>query len=210
MGKYSEAVARAQIVAIVRLDNYDRALAVAEALLAGGINAIEYTLTGSGAFAAVSKVRNALGDRMLVGVGTVLSEQDATESIAAGAQFLVTPAVRPKVIKKATKAGIPTCCGALTPTEALTAHEARAEFIKIFPARNFGPAYIKDILAPLPFLKLIPTGGIDASNLQSYLAAGATGVGIGGSLVTAKAVDAGDWQQLTNGARACVAALRGV
>jgi 2-dehydro-3-deoxyphosphogluconate aldolase/(4S)-4-hydroxy-2-oxoglutarate aldolase len=124
MGKYSEAVARAQIVAIVRLDNYDRALAVAEALLAGGINAIEYTLTGSGAFAAVSKVRNALGDRMLVGVGTVLSEQDATESIAAGAQFLVTPAVRPKVIKKATKAGIPTCCGALTPTEALTAHEA--------------------------------------------------------------------------------------
>ncbi|MFM2031328.1 MAG: hypothetical protein RLZZ297_93 [Chloroflexota bacterium] len=210
MGKYTEAVTRAKVIAIVRLDNYDRALAVAEALLAGGINAIEYTLTGEGACAAVYKVRQALGERMLVGVGTVLSEQDAADSISAGAQFLVTPAVRPKVIKKAVKAGIPVCCGAYTPTEMLTAHEAGAEFVKVFPARTLGPNYIKDVLAPLPFLKLIPTGGIDASNLQTYLRAGAVGVGIGGSLVTAKDVAAADWQQLTNGARACIASLRGV
>jgi len=203
------AVAAAKIVAIVRLEHYDRAVDVAHALYAGGITAIEYTLTGSGAFAAISRVRAAMGERMLIGVGTALTEADARGAIDAGAQFLVTPAVRPAVIATGVRAGIPTACGAMTPTEALTAHENGAAFIKLFPARTLGPGFIKDLLAPLPFLKVMPTGGIGADNLKSYLDAGAVGVGIGGSLVPAKAVEAGDWQVLTNGASACVAALKG-
>ena len=203
------AVAAAKIVAIVRLEHYDRAVDVAHALYAGGITAIEYTLTGSGAFAAISRVRAAMGERMLIGVGTALTEADARGAIDAGAQFLVTPAVRPAVIATGVRAGIPTACGAMTPTEALTAHENGAAFIKLFPARTLGPGFITDLLAPLPFLKVMPTGGIGADNLKSYLDAGAVGVGIGGSLVPAKAVEAGDWQVLTNGASACVAALKG-
>lgn len=203
------AVAAAKIVAIVRLEHYDRAVDVAQALYAGGITAIEYTLTGSGAFAAITRVRAAMGDRMLIGVGTALTEADAQGAIDAGAQFLVTPAVRPAVVAVGVRAGVPTACGAMTPSEALTAHEAGAAFIKIFPARALGPGYIKDLLAPLPFLKVMPTGGIGADNLKSYLDAGAVGVGIGGSLVPAKAVQNGDWQVLTNGAKECVAALKG-
>ena len=203
------ALSAAKIVAIVRLENYDRAVEVAQALYAGGITAIEYTLTGSGAFAAIEKVRTTMGERMLIGVGTALSEADAQGAIAAGSQFIVTPAVRPTVIAAGLRAGIPTACGAMTPTEALTAHEAGAAFIKIFPARSLGPGYIKDLLAPLPFLRVMPTGGIGADNLKSYLDAGAVGVGIGGSLVPAKAVQHGDWQVLTDGAKQCVAALKG-
>lgn len=203
------ALAAAKIVAIVRLENYDRALEVAQALLAGGITAIEYTLTGQGAFAAINKVRTVMGDRMLIGVGTALTADDAAGAIDAGAQFVVTPTVRPNVISIAAKSNVPTACGAFTPTEALTAHEAGAAFVKIFPARTLGPGYIKDVLAPLPFLRLMPTGGIGADNLKSYLDAGAVGVGIGGSLVPAKAVANGDWQVLTDGARACVNALEG-
>jgi 2-dehydro-3-deoxyphosphogluconate aldolase/(4S)-4-hydroxy-2-oxoglutarate aldolase len=203
------ALTAAKIVAIVRLEQYDRAVEVAQALLAGGITAIEYTLTGSGAFAAIERVRVALGDRMLVGVGTALQPDDAMQAVSAGAQFVVTPAVRPAVIAAASKAGVPTACGALTPTEALTAHEAGAAFIKIFPARTFGPGYIRDILAPLPFLRIMPTGGIGADNVKAYLDAGAVGVGIGGSLVPQKAVQAGDWHVLTAGAQACVSAMKG-
>ena len=203
------ALSAAKIVVIVRLDRYDRAVEVAQALYAGGITAIEFTLTGAGAFDAISRVRSAMGNQMLIGVGTALTVADAEGAIAAGSQFIVTPAVRPLVIAAGIKAGIPTACGAMTPSEALTAHEAGAAFIKIFPARSLGPGYIRDILAPLPFLKLMPTGGIGADNLKQYLDAGAIGVGIGGSLVPAKAVDAGDWQVLTDGAKQCVAALGG-
>lgn len=203
------ALSAAKIVAIVRLENYNRAVEVAQALYAGGITAIEYTLTGRGAFDAIRQVRAAMGDRMLIGVGTALTESDAHNAIAAGTQFIVTPAVRPAVVAAGIKAGIPTACGAMTPTEALTAHEAGAAFIKIFPARSLGPGYIKDLLAPLPFLRVMPTGGIGADNLKSYLDAGAVGVGIGGSLVPAKAVQNGDWHVLTEGAKQCVAAMKG-
>ncbi len=208
MERYIAALAAAKIVAIVRLDTYDRAVEVAEALYAGGITAIEYTLTGTGALTAIERVRVAMGERMLVGVGTALRADDATQAAAAGAQFVVTPALRPAVIEAAAQAGIPTACGAFTPSEALTAHECGAAFIKIFPARALGPGYVRDVLAPLPFLRIMPTGGIGAHNAKEYLDAGAVGVGIGGSLIPAPAVRAGQWQVLTDGARACVDAIK--
>lgn len=202
-------ILRTRIVAVVRLERYDRALAVAEALLAGGIAALEFTLTGAGALEAIAATRGALGDSAQVGVGTVLSPEAATAAIEAGAQFVVTPAVRPAVVATCRAQGVPILCGALTPTEVLAAHEAGADMIKVFPARALGPHYLRDLLAPLPGLRLVPTGGIDAGNARAYLEAGAVAVGIGGRLVAAEAVAAGDWGRITAQARACVEAVSG-
>lgn len=202
-----QAISASKIVAIVRLERYDRAVEVARALVQGGITAVEFTLTGAGANEAVAACRAALGEAAQIGVGTVLYERDAHAALDAGAQFVVTPAVRPEVIAACRGRGVPILCGALTPSEALSAHEAGADMIKIFPARAFGPAYIKDLLAPLPFLKLVPTGGVSAENARAYLDSGAAAVGIGGNLVAAQAVTQGDWDRISATAQACVAAV---
>jgi 2-dehydro-3-deoxyphosphogluconate aldolase/(4S)-4-hydroxy-2-oxoglutarate aldolase len=202
------AIESGRIVAIVRLERYDRAVEIARALADGGIHAVEFTRTGSGASAAIAAVRAALGEQMQVGVGTVLDRTSALESIDAGAQFVVTPVVRPEVIATCRSRGVPVLCGALTPSEAWHAHELGADMIKIFPARTFGPAYLRDLLAPLPSLRLVPTGGVSAANLADYLAAGAAAVGIGGNLVAPAAVAAGAWQQISAAAQACVAAAQ--
>jgi len=203
-----DAIAATRVIAIVRLERYDRAVEIARALLAGGITAMEFTLTGAGAHAAIGAARAALGHAAQVGVGSVLSSGAADAAIDAGAQFVVTPALRPQVIGICRARGAPILCGALTATEALTAHEAGADMVKIFPARMGGPAYIKDILAPLPFLKLVPTGGVSAENARAFLDAGATAVGIGGNLIAADAVAAGDWGRIEAAARACAEAVR--
>ncbi len=204
-----EALQRTRIVAIVRLERYDQAVEVTHALVAGGITVIEFTHTGTGVDDAVSAARATLGDQAQIGVGTVLDAGVAAASIDAGAQFVVTPVVRPAVISACRSRGVSVLCGALTPTEALAAHEAGADMIKIFPARAVGPQYLRDILAPLPMLRLVPTGGIRPENTQAYLHAGAIAVGVGGNLVTPQAVARGDWDQITARARACVDAIRG-
>ena len=201
-----QSITQARIVAIVRLENYASAVEVAQALVDGGITVVEFTLTGSGALDAISACRETLGDSALIGVGTALSAADAQQAISAGAQFVVTPALRPSVIDVCKVHAVPVLCGALTPSEALQAHELGADMIKIFPARAFGPAYIKDLLAPLPMLKLVPTGGVSAENARAYLDAGAIAVGIGGTLVPASAVARRDWAQITAVAHACVQA----
>ncbi len=208
MTQILDALLSTRIVAVVRLERYDQAVAVAQALLEGGISAIEFTLTGSGAFEAIAETRSALGAAAQIGVGTVLTPEAADDAIGAGAQFVVTPALRPSVIAACRSRGVPILCGALTPTEVLTAHEAGADAIKIFPARAVGPQYLRDLLAPLPQLLLVPTGGIDSGNARAYLDAGAAAVGIGGKLVSAEAVANGDWAQITTTARACVEAIR--
>lgn len=202
-------ITNTHIVAIVRLETYASAVKVAQALIAGGITVVEFTLTGSGAFEAISACRETLGETALIGVGTALSASDAQQAISAGAQFVVTPAVRTSVIDVCNKHAVPVLCGALTPSEALQAHERGADMIKIFPARAFGPAYIKDLLAPLPMLKLVPTGGVSADNARAYLDAGAVAVGMGGNLVSASAVANKDWGQITTAARECVLSVGG-
>jgi 2-dehydro-3-deoxyphosphogluconate aldolase/(4S)-4-hydroxy-2-oxoglutarate aldolase len=209
MTKILDAIAASRLVAIVRLERYDRAVEIARALLAGGISALEFTLTGAGAHGAIGACREALGDAAQIGVGSVLSPGDAEAAIDAGAQFVVTPALRLAVIAACVARGAPILCGALTPTEALAAHDAGADMVKIFPARIGGPQYIKDILAPLPFLKLVPTGGVSAENARAYLDAGAVAVGIGGNLIAAAAVVANDWGRIEAAARACVEAVSG-
>jgi 2-dehydro-3-deoxyphosphogluconate aldolase / (4S)-4-hydroxy-2-oxoglutarate aldolase len=204
-----EQIMATKIVAIIRLEQYDAAVAVAEALVAGGISAMEFTLTGKGAVEAIGKVREALGERACVGVGSVLQPEEAAAAIDGGAQFVVTPAVRKPVIAACTNRNTLILAGGFTPTELLEAHEAGAELVKLFPAQQGGPRYLRDVLAPLPFLKVVPTGGVSAENAHDYLAAGAVALGIGGNLVAKQAVASGDYAAITAVAQACVAAVQG-
>lgn len=203
-----EKIIEQKIVAIVRLENYDAAIEVARALVAGGISVLEYTLTGKGAIQAVEKVRAELGDAVTVGVGSVLQPQDANSAIDAGAQFVVTPAVRRQVIAACVNRKTPVLSGGFTPTELLEAYEAGCELVKLFPAQLGGPRYLKDVLAPMPFLKLVPTGGVSVENAREYLTAGAVALGIGGNLISKKAVAAGAFEEITTAARASAAAVR--
>jgi 2-dehydro-3-deoxyphosphogluconate aldolase/(4S)-4-hydroxy-2-oxoglutarate aldolase len=203
-----EQILSKKIIAVVRLDDYTRAVDVARALVAGGITVLEFTLTGQGAIEAVSATRKTMGDAVCVGVGTVLKAEDAEAAIDAGAQFAVTPAVLRQVIATCVKRQILVLGGGFTPTELLEAYEAGAELVKVFPARLGGPKFIKDVLAPLPFLKLVPTGGVSPETARDYLSAGAVAVGIGGNLVSNKLVAAEAFDQITATAQACIAAIR--
>jgi len=196
-----------KIVAVIRLQDYKYAVQTARALVAGGIPVLEFTLTGQGAIDAVVATRQALGDSVVAGVGTVLRAEDAEAAIAAGAQFVVTPAVRPAVIAACVNHNILSIAGGLTPTELLAAYEAGSQLVKVFPANIGGPRYIKDVLAPLPFLKLVPTGGVSAENARDFLTNGAVAVGIGGNLVSNRLVAEGAFAQITAAAETCVAAL---
>jgi 2-dehydro-3-deoxyphosphogluconate aldolase/(4S)-4-hydroxy-2-oxoglutarate aldolase len=209
MSTVIDAIVETKIVAIVRLERYDRAIEITRALLEGGISAVEFTLTGAGAYAAITATRAALGDAAQIGVGTVLNVDMAEAAISAGAQFVVTPTTSPAVIRACVARNTPILSGALTPTEALTAHDAGATMVKLFPARFGGPQYLRDILAPLPFLRIVPTGGVGVENARAYIDAGAVAVGIGGSLITAQVVAQSDWGRITAGARAVVEAVKG-
>ncbi len=184
-------------IAIVRLDDLSEALRIAEALLEGGIFTLEFTLTNPDALRAVEKVRAKLRERAVVGAGTVLDADSARAAVLSGAQFLVSPVVEPEVIACGVQMGVPVVPGAFTPTEILSAHRLGAELVKLFPARGLGPAYIKDVLAPLPDVRLAPTGGVSVENCAEFLRAGAYTVGLGGNLVQKQLVANKDWQSLS-------------
>jgi 2-dehydro-3-deoxyphosphogluconate aldolase / (4S)-4-hydroxy-2-oxoglutarate aldolase len=186
-----------KVVAVVRLDSGDQLVKVAEALNAGGISAIEFTIPTPGALDMIKQATAYFGDAVIMGAGTVLDPETARAAILAGAQFIVTPALNPKTIELCHRYGKPIIPGAMTPTEILTAWEAGADMVKVFPADSLGPAYLKAVLAPLPQVRLAPTGGISADNAAEYLKAGATALGVGGKLVDKSAVARGDWAVLT-------------
>ncbi len=197
-----------RVVAIVRLRQEAPLIRVAEALVEGGVTALEFTLTSPGAVAAIEQCRTRFGDDILVGAGTVLDEEEARRCLDAGAQFLVSPGFDRAVVTAARDAGALALPGALTPTEIVTAWRAGADVVKVFPARAFGPRYIADLLAPLPRIPLMPTGGVDETNAADYLRAGAIGVAVGGRLVAEDAVEHADWDALTARARVLVAAIQ--
>jgi 2-dehydro-3-deoxyphosphogluconate aldolase/(4S)-4-hydroxy-2-oxoglutarate aldolase len=203
-----ERVVAARVIAIIRLRAPGPLEQVAAALVAGGITALEITLTTPGALDAVTACRARFGGDVLVGAGSVLDAEAARRCIEAGAQLLVSPVVAPEVVRAAHTAGVPALPGAMTPTEIWAAHATGADLVKVFPARSLGPRYITDVLAPLPGLRLVPTGGIDETNAADHIAAGATAVAVGGRLVDEAAVAAGDWDALTQRAAALVEALR--
>jgi len=196
------------IIAVVRAQQPAQVLPLSQALIAGGVRAIEITMTTPNALAAIREAREKIGERALIGVGTVLEADTCRAAIAAGAEFVVTPICRTELVAIAHAAGCPIMLGAYTPTEAQLAHEAGADFIKIFPADSLGPGYIKALRAPLPHLRVVPTGGVDVPNVAEFLKAGCAALGVGSSLVSAKILQAADWPELTRRASAFVAAAR--
>src|SRR3954447_3267085 len=173
-----------KIVAIMRGMPSKDAVGLANALLRGGINILEITLNSPNALQVIEELSQKFKDTMLIGAGTVLTAEKANDAINAGAQFIISPALDINVITTTKDAGKVSIPGAYTPTEIVQAHRSGADIIKVFPAPN--AAYIKNILAPLNHLKLMPTGGINVDNIKDYEAAGAVAFGIGNALVNSK------------------------
>jgi len=196
------------VIAVVRAPRREQVLPLSEALIAGGVHAVEITLTTPDALRAIREVARALGQRALVGVGTVLQPEDCRAALEAGAEFVVTPIGRAELVALAHGADKPVMLGAYTPTEAQRAHEAGADFIKIFPADSLGPSYIQALRAPLPHLRLVPTGGVTLANLAQWLAAGCAAVGVGSALITREILRNEDWPELTRRAADYVRAAR--
>jgi 2-dehydro-3-deoxyphosphogluconate aldolase/(4S)-4-hydroxy-2-oxoglutarate aldolase len=196
------------IIAVVRAQKAEQVAPLSEALLAGGVVAIEITLTTPNAFQAIREARTKFGDRAAIGVGTVLDAAACRAALEAGAEFVVTPVCRPELVPIVHSAGRPIMLGAFSPTEAQTAYEAGADFIKIFPADSLGPAYIKALRAPLPHLRIVPTGGVEVHNVRDFLQAGCAALGVGSALVSAKILQVADWQELSRRAGDFVRAAR--
>jgi 2-dehydro-3-deoxyphosphogluconate aldolase/(4S)-4-hydroxy-2-oxoglutarate aldolase len=189
------------VVAVVRLDDLANAVPLTEALIAGGVRAVEFTFTNPKAGQAIEAAKAAVGSEGFIGAGTVLDPETARAAILAGAEYVVTPTFKRETIELCNRYGIPTVIGAFTATEMLTAWEAGASYIKVHPASLGGPRYFKDILGPLPQLKLIPSGGVSLENAADFIRAGAVAVALGSNLVDQKTVDAGHWGTLTDRAR---------
>lgn len=196
-----------KVVAVVRLDSSEQLIHVAEALRDGGLTAIEFTMSTPGALDMIKQAATHIGEDVLMGAGTVLDSETARAAILAGAEFIVTPALNLATIELSKRYGKPVVSGAFTPTEILTAWEAGADMVKVFPASVGGPGYIKAVLAPLPQVRVVPTGGVSAENAAEYMKAGATALGVGGNLVNKTAVARGDWNTITGEARRLMAAV---
>jgi len=196
------------IIAVVRAQKPEQVVPLSEALIAGGVMAVEITMTTPNALAAIREAREKVGARALIGVGTVLDAATCRAALEAGAEFVVTPVCRPEFVPLAHAAGRPVMLGAYTPTEAQTAHEAGSDFVKIFPADTLGPGYIKALRAPLPHLRIVPTGGVDVANVADFLRAGCAALGVGSSLVSAKLLQEANWGELTRRAAEFVRAAR--
>ena len=196
------------IVAVIRSTSSEQLVEVARALYEGGIDVLEVTLTVPRALDIIAAVRKALGDKVLLGAGTVLDPETARAAFLAGAEFLVSPTVNLEVIKLGNRYDKLVMPGAFTPTEILTAWEAGAQVIKVFPADIGGPAYLKTLHGPLPQVRLLPTGGVNLSTIADFLKAGACAVGLGGALVEPKAVQTGDMARIKSLAQQYVEAVK--
>jgi 2-dehydro-3-deoxyphosphogluconate aldolase/(4S)-4-hydroxy-2-oxoglutarate aldolase len=185
------------IIAIMRASSSDQLLAAAEAVLSGGVSAIEVTLTTPGALSVVEQAVKRFGDAVLFGVGTVLDSESARAAIFSGAQFIVAPTLRLETIALCKRYSAPVMPGAYTPTEILTAWEAGADIVKVFPADSLGPQFIKAVKAPLPQVRLCPTGGVSLANIAEFFKAGADVVGVGGELINNKLLEAKDFGEIT-------------
>lgn len=198
-----------KVVAIVRRVPADSAYDIAAALVEGGIQALEFTAETPGIARIIEDVRRRLPESVAVGVGTVLDGETARIMLLAGADFVVTPTVDKATIEVCIRYGKPVMPGAMTPTEILTAYEYGADLVKVFPAGVLGPSYFRSLRGPLSHIPLMATGGISADNAQEYLQAGVAALGVGGSLVPAKAVEAKDYQAIGKEAQRLVQAILG-
>ena len=196
------------VIAVVRAPKTELVIPLARALLAGGVLAVEITMTTPNAIEAIRDANKTLGKEALLGVGTVLDGKTATAAIEAGAEFVVSPITRKEIADAARSKDRPVMLGAYTPTEAQSAYEMGADFIKIFPADTLGPTYIKALRAPLPHLQIVPTGGVDLNTIGPFLKAGCVAVGAGSSLVPGEALKKEEWPEITRLAKAFVEAAK--
>lgn len=195
--RYLEEITRSGVVAVIRANSAEELKNITLALNKGGVKALEITMTSPGALETIKAVSSELGDSAIIGVGSVLDTETARAAILAGAQFVVSPVFKPEIItlcRRYNKICIP---WAFTPTEILSAWEAGADVVKIFPATKLGPGYIKDLKGPLPQIKVTPTGGVNLENTADFIKAGAEFVGVGGAMVDKKLVAAGKWDELS-------------
>lgn len=194
---------------MVRAASAKEAVAVAEAIGEGGIPVLEITMTVPGAVTVIADLSKRYGDRVLVGAGTVLDPEAASNCIKAGAQFVVSPALNLRTIELCNREGIAIFPGSLTPTEVVTAWQAGADAVKVFPCSAVGgPKYLRALKAPLPQIKLVPTGGVSLATAKDFIVAGAWALGVGADLVNTEAIRSGDRESVITAARAYVAAIR--
>ena len=195
-----EIILRGGVVPIVRLPNLEAAGRLAQTLLDAGVTAYELTLTSPGALGVLKRLRGEVlafeDGRAVIGAGSVMTESQADEAISAGAQFIVSPVADARLIARCVKRDTAVLPGALTPQEIHAAWSQGASLVKVFPAHVFGPVYMQDLLAPMPQLKLIPTGGITLENAADYIRGGAAAIGVGSSLVNPARIAAGQWNLL--------------
>lgn len=203
------ALEETRVVAIMRRTEASRAVATAEALLAGGVRAIEVTCDSPGVLDMIRAIDGALGDRILLGAGTVLDLATAEGVLDAGARYIVSPHTDATLVETLARRGVPCVPGAFTATEVLTAWRTGAAVVKLFPAGPVGPGYIKDLLGPLRQIPLLPTGGVTLDNAAAFVAAGAWGLGIGSALVDARTVGEGRFDALRDRAAAFAAIAAG-
>jgi 2-dehydro-3-deoxyphosphogluconate aldolase/(4S)-4-hydroxy-2-oxoglutarate aldolase len=197
------------IVPVVRASSSEEAVAVADVIREGGIPILEITMTVPGAIAVIAELNKRYRDEVLVGAGTVLDPETARSCIAAGAQFIVSPALNIQTIELCKLQRIAVFPGALTPTEVVTAWDAGADAVKVFPCSAMGGAsYLRSLKAPLPEVKLVPTGGVSLTTAKDFITAGAWAIGVGSDLVNTKAIKSGDRASVVAAARSYVAAVR--
>jgi 2-dehydro-3-deoxyphosphogluconate aldolase/(4S)-4-hydroxy-2-oxoglutarate aldolase len=196
------------IVAIVRSPSSAALVEVVRALVEGGVTAVEVTMTVPDALDVLRQVRQALGDQLLLGAGTVLDPETARAVLLAGAEFIVSPTVNLEVIRMCQRYDKAVMPGAFTPTEILTAWEAGADIVKVFPAEVGGPAFFKALRGPLPQVRVMPTGGVDLTTAPAFLKAGACCLGVGSQLVEPKAVAERDFNRIRELARQYVAVVK--
>src|SRR5437764_955768 len=206
--QYVNQILDAGVVAVIRAKSKDQLMDIAKALLDGGVPAIEVTMSTPKAIAGIEMLADAMGDKAVVGVGTVIDAATCRDAIAAGAQSVVSPVFDPEIVATTKRYGKISIPGSFTPTEILRAWSAGADVVKVFPSTTLGPGYFKDILAPLPQLKLTPTGGVDLKTSPEWIKAGAVFVGAGTALVSKDAMAKGDWATITKNAKAFVEAIR--
>jgi 2-dehydro-3-deoxyphosphogluconate aldolase/(4S)-4-hydroxy-2-oxoglutarate aldolase len=195
------------VVAIIRADDSEQLIHASRALIEGGVSAVEITMTTPNALQVIADLCRAFGDKVLAGVGTVMDAKTAEAAFAIGAEYVVTPVLRPDVIAACNRAGKPILSGSYTPTEAQTAYELGADFIKLFPSDTLGPKFIQTLHGPLPHLNIIPTGGVDLDTVGDYIKAGCVAVGVGGSLLSKEMLKNKDWAEVTDQAAKFVAAV---
>jgi 2-dehydro-3-deoxyphosphogluconate aldolase/(4S)-4-hydroxy-2-oxoglutarate aldolase len=206
--KVTDAIEQAGVVAVIRLQDPAKLKRVVEALAAGGVRALEVTMTVPGAIELIGEIAPTLSAEFLLGAGTVLDPDTARRAIDAGARFVVSPVFRREVIAECHARDRPALPGCFSPTEILDAWEAGADIVKVFPATSLGPGFFKDVRAPLPQVKLMPTGGVSVDNAGDWIRAGAVAVGVGSALIDPKAVADGDFASITSRASRLMSNVR--